>query len=369
MKQDILFKKVESIAQIGYWEVDLTTNKFFWSDGVFHMLGYESQSFDVNFERLNSIVHSDDRSRVESYFNKVVEQNEKYSIQKRLIKSDGEVIHVLSKAEFTFDEKKKPIKLTGVFQDITELVVMNAKYLEEKNLAQELIQNLPNVFFMFNDKGRFVMWNNRLLEVSEYTEEEVANMSPLNFFDEESKKLESSLEIFRQKIEREIKNAKLERPACIKLKMNSLTDYRMIDKLYEANNAGVKIQLIVRGVCCLVPGVPGMSENIEAISIVDNFLEHSRTYIFCNNDNPEVYISSADFMTRNLDARVEVTCPIYDRKVKQELIDTFEIGWKGNVKARNHSDKFDNLYRNKSKTNVFRAQFETYNYFKNKLEE
>ena len=174
---------------------------------------------------------------------------------------------------------------------------------------------------------------------------------------------------FVKLIEREIKNAKLERPACIKLKMNSLTDYRMIDKLYEANNAGVKIQLIVRGVCCLVPGVPGMSENIEAISIVDNFLEHSRTYIFCNNDNPEVYISSADFMTRNLDARVEVTCPIYDRKVKQELIDTFEIGWKGNVKARNHSDKFDNLYRNKSKTNVFRAQFETYNYFKNKLEE
>ncbi len=174
---------------------------------------------------------------------------------------------------------------------------------------------------------------------------------------------------FVKLIEREIKNANLERPAYIKLKMNSLTDYRMIDKLYEANNAGVKIELIVRGVCCLVPGVPGMSENIQAISIVDNFLEHSRTYIFCNNDNPEVYISSADFMTRNLDARVEVTCPIYDKKVKQELIDSFEIGWKGNVKARIHSDKFDNLYRNKSKLDVFRAQFETYNYFKNKLEE
>lgn len=174
---------------------------------------------------------------------------------------------------------------------------------------------------------------------------------------------------FCKLIEREIKNAKLDRPAYIKLKMNSLTDYRMIDKLYEANNAGVKIDLIVRGVCCLVPGVPGMSENIQAISIVDNFLEHSRIYIFCNNDNPEVFISSADFMTRNLDARVEVTCPIYDKKVKQELMDTFEIGWKGNVKARIHSDKFDNLYRNKSKTNVFRAQFETYNYFKEKLEE
>ncbi len=174
---------------------------------------------------------------------------------------------------------------------------------------------------------------------------------------------------FCKLIDREIKNAQQGKPAFIKLKMNSLTDYRMVDKLYEASNAGVVVHLIIRGVCCLVPGVPGMSENIEAISIVDNYLEHSRVYIFGNNDKPEVYISSADFMTRNLDARVEVTCPIYDKQVKAELIETFEIAWKGNVKSRYHSDTFDNLYRNKSKTNVFRAQFETYNYFKAKSEE
>ena len=100
----------------------------------------------------------------------------------------------------------------------------------------------------------------------------------------------------------------------IKLKMNSLTDSKMIDKLYDASRAGVKIKLIIRGICSLIPGVKGMSENIEAISIVDNYLEHSRVYIFGNDGEPEVFISSADFMTRNLDGRVEVTCPIYDHR-------------------------------------------------------
>jgi len=111
-----------------------------------------------------------------------------------------------------------------------------------------------------------------------------------------------------------------------------------------------------------------MSENIEAISIVDNFLEHSRIYIFANGGNPEVYISSADFMTRNLDGRVEVTCPIYDDGIKNELIDIFDISWKGNVKVRLHDEKLDNKYRLRGTNPVFRAQLEMYNYYRNKLE-
>jgi len=138
----------------------------------------------------------------------------------------------------------------------------------------------------------------------------------------------------------------------------------MIDKLYEASRGGVKIQLLIRGICCLIPGVQGMSENIEAISIVDNYLEHSRVYIFANAGNPEVYISSADFMTRNLDGRVEVSCPIYDYDVKKELMDSFDVGWQGNVKARLHSEKLDNKYRERGENPVFRAQLETYNYYK-----
>jgi polyphosphate kinase len=172
---------------------------------------------------------------------------------------------------------------------------------------------------------------------------------------------------FYKLIDREINNAILGHDAYIKLKMNSLSDFALVDKLYDASRAGVKIQLQVRGICSLIPGVPGMSENIEAISIVDNYLEHSRVYIFANRGQPEVFISSADFMTRNLDGRVEVTCPIYADDIKQELISNFNIGWKGNVKARYHSEKLDNKYRVRGQNAIFRAQLETYNYYKKLL--
>lgn len=169
-------------------------------------------------------------------------------------------------------------------------------------------------------------------------------------------------------IDREINNARAGLPSYIYLKMNSLSDFGMIDKLYEASNAGVKIRLQVRGICSLIPGVPGMSENIEAISIVDNFLEHSRLYIFCNDNKPDIFISSADFMTRNLDVRVEVTCPIYDEAIKNELLSAFDVGWKGNVKARLHSEALDNKYRDRGDSPTFRAQHETYNYYKSLVE-
>ncbi|CAM3411838.1 polyphosphate kinase 1 [Flavobacterium chungbukense] len=172
---------------------------------------------------------------------------------------------------------------------------------------------------------------------------------------------------FIKLIDREILHALAGRKTHIKLKMNSLSDFKMIDKLYEASNAGVKIQLQVRGICSLIPGIPGMSENIEAISIVDNYLEHTRVYIFGNAGLTEVYISSADFMTRNLDGRVEVTCPIYDLEIKKELIDNFNIAWKGNVKVRYHSYKLDNKYKPKNHHAPFRAQFETYKYYQNKV--
>ncbi|HKJ48494.1 MAG TPA: polyphosphate kinase 1, partial [Christiangramia sp.] len=134
-------------------------------------------------------------------------------------------------------------------------------------------------------------------------------------------------------IQNEIDNAKNGKPSGIRLKLNSLSDNGVIEKLYTASKAGVKIKLLVRGICCLVPGVEGLSENIEAISIVDKFLEHPRVFIFENNNDAKVYISSADFMTRNLDQRVEISCPIYDADIKQELIETFDISWNDNVKA------------------------------------
>ena len=176
--------------------------------------------------------------------------------------------------------------------------------------------------------------------------------------------------ILKQLIEEEIKNAKAGKEAYIKLKMNNITSYKMIDKLYEASREGVKIQMIVRGICCLVPGIEGMSENIEVISIVDKFLEHPRLFIFGNNGNPKVYISSADWMTRNISFRVEVGCPIYDETIKQELIDTFEISWADNVKARVIDQVQDNHYRPHTLP-AQRSQVALYEYYqqKNKLTE
>ena len=174
--------------------------------------------------------------------------------------------------------------------------------------------------------------------------------------------------VFSALIDNEIENAIAGKEAFIKIKMNSFTSYKMVDKLYEASRAGVKIQLIIRGICCLIPGVQGMSENIEAISIVDKFLEHPRLFIFGNDGNPKVYISSADWMTRNIDYRVEVGCPIYDEDVKQELLDTFTISWNDNVKARVFSEKQDNAYKDDDKPKV-RSQFALYEYYQKKLEE
>ena len=167
-------------------------------------------------------------------------------------------------------------------------------------------------------------------------------------------------------IDKEIENVKNGKPAFIKLKLNSISSYKMIDKLYEASRAGVKIQMIVRGICCLVPGVAGMSENIEVISIIDKFLEHTRLYVFCNDNDTKVYISSADWMTRNIENRVEVSCPIYQDDIKQELLDVFDICWSDNVKARIIDSTQKNKYRKNSKDKV-RAQFALYDYFKEKL--
>ena len=172
--------------------------------------------------------------------------------------------------------------------------------------------------------------------------------------------------VFQKLIRKEVANAKAGKEACIKIKMNSFTSYQMVDELYEASRAGVKIQLIIRGICCLIPGVEGMSENIEAISVVDKFLEHPRLFIFANGGDPVVAISSADWMTRNLDNRVEVGCFIYDEEIKQELMDTFEISWKDNVKARIFNGVQDNQYRQTDGPEV-RSQFAMYDYYLKKL--
>jgi polyphosphate kinase len=171
-----------------------------------------------------------------------------------------------------------------------------------------------------------------------------------------------------QLIDREIKNAKAGKKAYIILKLNSLVDNEIIYKLYHANDAGVKIKLIIRGICSLTPGVPGLSENVEAISIVDKYLEHSRVLIFCNGGDELYYITSADWMTRNLDRRVEVACPIYDKDVQREIREMIELQLKDNVKARIINSVQDNVYVGLNGSRKIRSQLEIYGYYKNLLQ-
>ena len=136
-----------------------------------------------------------------------------------------------------------------------------------------------------------------------------------------------------ERIDKQIALAKEGKEAYVGFKCNSVTSKEMIDKLIEASQAGVKIDMIVRGICCILPGVPGLTENINIISIVGRYLEHSRIYIFGTGEDQEVFISSADLMTRNLERRVEVAAPVLDEKLKKRVVGMFETMLQDNVKA------------------------------------
>ena len=139
---------------------------------------------------------------------------------------------------------------------------------------------------------------------------------------------------FLKLIKNEIEKAKQGQETSIFLKMNSLTDRQLIDALAKASQAGVKIKMIVRGICCILPEIKGKTENIEVISVVGRFLEHSRIYCFGSGKDMQMYIGSADWMTRNTENRVEIAVPIYNEKIKSSIYDTLRIMWKDNLKAR-----------------------------------
>ena len=164
----------------------------------------------------------------------------------------------------------------------------------------------------------------------------------------------------------EIKNATLGVKASIILKLNSLQDKSLIDLLYEANNAGVQIRLVVRGICCLVPGIPGQSEHIHITSIVDRFLEHGRIYLFENGGKEKMYIGSADWMTRNLDHRIEVMTPILDNDVFLKLKHILKLQLNDNVKARIIDAKQENKYVN-STVIKNRAQVQTHTFLSKEI--
>jgi polyphosphate kinase len=164
-----------------------------------------------------------------------------------------------------------------------------------------------------------------------------------------------------QLIDNEIRAARKRKPCGITLKMNSLSDEDMIQKLYDAAKAGVPIRLIVRGIFCMFSQNPKFKQPVKAISIVDEYLEHARVWVFHNRGKEKVYISSADWMLRNLEHRIEATCPIWDEELKQELKDILNIQLQDNVKARWLDNSLSNEYVRTTRKKV-RSQVETYNY-------
>ncbi len=165
-------------------------------------------------------------------------------------------------------------------------------------------------------------------------------------------------------IKKEIKHAKDGKKGMMTLKMNSLEDDKMIELLYTASNAGVKITIIVRGICCLIPGVKDMSENIKVISIVDRYLEHGRVFIFHNEGKELIYVSSADLMSRNLNNRIESAFPVEDDNSKKEIKHIINLQLKDNTKARKLNKTQSNPYKTSTSTRKVRAQMDTYKYLK-----
>ncbi len=166
-------------------------------------------------------------------------------------------------------------------------------------------------------------------------------------------------------IDGEIANAKAGKKAAITLKVNNLVDKGLVNKLYGASASGVEIKMIIRGMCSLVPGVEGVSENIKIISIVDRFLEHPRVIITHNDGDPQVYISSADWMTRNIDYRIEVAAPVRDQRLKQRIIDIINIHFTDTVKARWIDKEMSNTYVPRGNRKKVRSQIAIYDYLKN----
>jgi polyphosphate kinase len=229
---------------------------------------------------------------------------------------------------------------TGNFNEVTAAVYCDHNLF---TVRKEIVKDL-NRFFSGLKENRF------------YDKYESLITSPL-----ESRSRLNAL------IDREIANISAGVPASMILKMNSLSDEEIIRKLYEASNAGVKIDLIVRGMCCLVPGQKGFSENIKVRSIVDRYLEHARVWFFENGGEEEVYLTSADLMTRNLDRRIEVGFPILDDRIKKELKDILIIQLQDNTKAREINAMNNNNYIGRDEKKRHRSQVDIYQYLKNKV--
>ncbi|MBT8390744.1 MAG: polyphosphate kinase 1 [Ignavibacteriaceae bacterium] len=223
----------------------------------------------------------------------------------------------------------------------------------------------------FNEKTTRIYCDHALLTANQQFGKDAARI--FNFLERKKDKVKAKellvapfkmRKSFTKLIDNEIQNAKEGKPAEVIIKVNSLEDRKTINKLYVASNSGVKVKIIVRGICCLVPGIKGLSENIEVISIVDRFLEHARIFIFHNGGNKKYFLSSADWMKRNLSRRIEVAFPVYDKEIQIQLQKFIDIQSSDNMKARVIDKDQKNEYLKEESEKKTRSQFEIYRYIK-----
>jgi len=301
-------------------------------------------------------------------------------VVRSLIKAakNGKKVTAFVEVKARFDEESNfasydALEIAGVkvFSSFPGLKVHSKLCLVERKAKEKIVLYTYLGTGNFNENTARIYCDHALLTANQYIGKEAIKV--FNFL--ERKTEEETFEYllvapfnlrtaFIQLIDNEIKNATEGMKAEITLKLNSLEDRKMIKKLYQASSSGVKIKIIVRGICCLLPGIKGLSENIKVISIVDRFLEHARVFIFHNNGDKKYYVASADWMKRNLSRRVEVGFPILDKRLQRQFQKMINLQWNDNVKARIIDKDQLNNYVEDKKNKKIRSQDEIYSYIK-----
>lgn len=343
------------------------------------MLHYPYQSFQYIIDLLREVSID---PKVRSIKMTIYRAAKNSSVINALINAarNGKYVTVFMELQARFDEEAN-IYYTEQLQEEGVKVIQGIPgfKVHSKLILIRRKENNKNVFYAnigtgnFNEDTANVYSDESLLTSNEQITADVANafhQMEANYRPMRYKTLVVAPFFMRNQflhlLNNEIRNAGMGKKAWAIIKLNNLVDEIIIKKLYKASQAGVKINLIIRGICVLIPGQPGLSDNIEAISIVDRFLEHSRIMVFANDGDPHYFITSADWMVRNFDNRIEVACPIYSKEIQQEIMDMLNIQLRDNVKARIIGPGEANKYKRTEGPEI-RSQLEIYDYFRKKL--
>ncbi len=343
-----------------------------------YMAHYPYQSFDYVLRLFNEAANDPQVTAISATLYRVADDS---AIAKALVKAakNGKIVTVVVELKARFDEEAN-IFWAGKLQKAGANVILGVPELKVHSKLGLIVRNEEGklVTYAYLSTGNYnedtskIYCDHALFTSDRRLTKDVEQV--FNYFidGQQGKEFKHILmaplsmrEGFEKLVDREIANARKGLPASMILKMNALQDAHMIKKLYDASQEGVKIQLIVRGICSLIPGLEGISENITVRSIVDRYLEHARVYIFHNNGQEAYYIASADWMTRNLNRRVEVAFPLYQEDIIQDIRAIIDFQLTDDTKAR----YIDNSYIKPEPPTQVRAQYATYDYLKNLLPE